>query len=207
MSQSTPMPVSLVERKRRLVQQRIVKAADELFYAHGFDNVSVSDIAARADVGRTTFFRYFGDKPEVVFAKEQEMLDAIAGSVEQGSAGIPRTASEAVEQLCPIVLGLCEQATVDPEGYAHHSQLLEQHLELRARDALKMQQIADKLSEVLTGRGTDETIAEFAAQVALACYQAARRRAQSPRALTDETRAAFAQALALGIRTREPVRP
>ena len=59
MPPSTPVPASLMERKRRLVQQRIIKAADELFAAEGFDNVSVSDIAERADVGRTTFFRYF----------------------------------------------------------------------------------------------------------------------------------------------------
>ena len=206
MPPSTPVPASLMERKRRLVQQRIIKAADELFAAEGFDNVSVSDIAARADVGRTTFFRYFGDKTEVVFAKEQEMLDAIATFAAQASVGIAQNASEAVEQLRPIVLLLCAQATADLQAYAHHCQLLEQHLELRARDALKMQQIADKLSEVLTGRGTDETTAVFAAQIALACYQTAKRRANTAGALTDKTRAAFEQALALGHRmtsTRE----
>jgi hypothetical protein len=42
--------------------------------AHGFDKVSVSDIAERAEVGGTTFFRYFGDKQEVVFAKQQVSL-------------------------------------------------------------------------------------------------------------------------------------
>ncbi len=193
-----PASVSLVERKRRLVRERIIHAADELFSTQGFDNVSVSDIAARADVGRTTFFRYFGDKQEVVFAKEQEMLDAIARSAAQGSGGISRTASEAIEQLFPIVLELCEQATADPEAYARHFQLLDQHVELRARDALKMQQIADMLTEILTGRGTDESIAVFAAQVALACYQAAKRRADTPGALPAETRAAFELALTLG---------
>jgi len=201
-----PVPASLVERKQRLVQQRIVEAASELFDARGFDNVSVTDIAARAEVGRTTFFRYFGDKSEVVFAKEQEMLDAIVSSAaEGGTSGTARTAGEAVEQLRPIVLDLCERATADAKGFTRHTQLLERHLELRARDALKLQQISDKLSEVLTDRGTDEATAVFAAQVALACYQTARRRADTPRALPAAAREAFDQALALGTpRPRHP---
>lgn len=198
MPPATPVPDSLMERKQRVTRQRIVEAAEDLFYANGFNNVSVSDIAARADVGRTTFFRYFGDKQEVVFAKEQQMLDAIAGHAGQVFVGTAHTAGEALEQLRPIVLDCCERATVDLEGYARHVQLLEQHLELRARDALKTQQIADRLSEVLTRRGTDETVAVFAAQLALACYQAGRRRAGTAGALTDETRTAFEQALALG---------
>ena len=45
--------------------------------ARGFGGVSVGDIAERAEVGRTTFFRHFGDKQEVVFANEQALLDAI----------------------------------------------------------------------------------------------------------------------------------
>lgn len=191
-------PASLVERKRRIARQRIVEAADELFLADGFDQVSVGDIAERAEVGRTTFFRYFGDKAEVVFAREQELLDAVAQTADAVGTGAARTATEAVEQLRPIVLGLCERATSDAEAYARHTRLLEEHLELRSRDALKARQVADRLVEVLTTRGTEAGVAVLAAQVALACYETAKRRASSPAALTDETRAAFEQTLGLG---------
>jgi AcrR family transcriptional regulator len=64
---STP---PLVERKQRAARERIVRAATELFAERGYSKVSVSDIAERAEVGRTTFFRHFGDKQEVVFARE-----------------------------------------------------------------------------------------------------------------------------------------
>jgi AcrR family transcriptional regulator len=198
MPSSMPEPASLVERKRRRVKQRIVEAADELFAVQGFDNVSVSDIAARAEIGRTTFFRYFGDKPEVVFAKEQEMLDAIAQFTEEGAARTADTAAEALEQLRPIVVHLCSEATTDLAGYARHRQLLDQHVELGARDAIKMQQIAEKLSQVLVGRGTDKAVAVFAGQIALACYQTAKRRADDPAALVEQTRAAFDEALTRG---------
>jgi AcrR family transcriptional regulator len=191
MPQTSPAPASLVERKRLRVQQRIVEAADELFAAKGFDNVSVTDIAAHAEVGRTTFFRYFGDKAEGVFAHEQDMLDAITEVASRDFVETARTAAQAIDQLRPIVLELCDLASANFDGYALHYELVQKHLELRARDALKTQRIAEKLSDLLIRRGTDGAIAVFAGQVALACYQTARRRAKSASRLSEETRAAF----------------
>ena len=196
-------PVPLVERKQRQARQRIIEAARELFLERGFDGVSVGDIAERAEVGRTTFFRYFGDKQEVVFAKEQELLETIAAAGQADDAAAPQSASEAVEQLRPIVLALCAQAAADPGAYARHYQLVEQHPELRDRDVVKMQQIADKLSDLLIRRGCDEAIAVFAGQIALACYQTAKRLGGDPRSLADETQAAFSRALTLGTSTAQ----
>lgn len=191
-------PVPLVERKRRRARQRILNAADELFLAHGFDKVSVSEIVERAEVGRTTFFRYFGDKQEVVFAKQQELLDTIAAARDGDAPDAARSPTEAVEQLRPLVLDLCTRATADPTGYTRHHDLLARHQELRARDALKTQQIADTLSGLLTHRGCEEAVARLAAQVAVACYQTPRHLANDPSTLVDETRAAFEHVLALG---------
>jgi AcrR family transcriptional regulator len=189
--------VPLVERKRRQARQRIIQAAEELFLARGFDDVSVGDIADRAEVGRTTFFRHFGDKQEVVFAKEQGVLETI-GAADQTNSAAPRSVTEAVEQLYPIVLAVCAQVTADPEAYTRHHQLVEQHQELRGRDAVKMQQIADKLSDLLIRRGSDEALAVLAGQIALACYQTANRLSNNPRTLVDETQAAFKRVLTLG---------
>ena len=188
---------SLTERKRRLGRQRIIEAAEELFAANGFDDVSVTDIAERADVGRTTFFRYFGDKTAVVFAREQEVLDTLA-TLAGGHLGAARTTAEAVGLLRPVVLELCDRVTSDPAAYEARSRLLALHPELRARDALKAQQMADMLGEALSASGTDPRVAVLAAQVALACYQAGRRQAATGRELIDETRAAFEAALRIG---------
>ena len=196
-------PLSLVERKRRQARQRIIQAARKLFLERGFGNVSVGDIAERAEVGRTTFFRHFRDKQEVVFANEQELLDTIAAAGQADDTPAARNATEAVEQLRPILLALCAQATTDAEAYTRHFPLIEQHPELRDRDAKKMQQIADKLSELLIQRGSDEPTAVFAAQVALACYQTAKRLGDNPHTLVRETRAAFGQLLTLGIGAAE----
>ncbi|MFJ9779860.1 TetR/AcrR family transcriptional regulator [Amycolatopsis sp. NPDC101161] len=191
-------PDSLVQRKQLRARQRIIDAADELFALHGYDAVSVSDIAARAEVGRTTFFRYFGDKTEVVFAKEQALLDTIALASADDTVGAAGDCREAVEQLRPIVLRLCAHVVEDLATYERHADLVEKHLELRAREALKTQQLASNLSEVLRSRGTSLTIAVFAAQIALACYETARRRARTAADLVSESSAAFDEVLTLG---------
>jgi AcrR family transcriptional regulator len=196
-------PLSLVERKQRQARQRIIEAARELFLERGFDGVSVGDIAERAEVGRTTFFRHFGDKQEVVFAREQELLDTITAADHADAAPAPPGATGALEQLRPVLLALCTQATADPDGYTRHFQLIEQHPELRARDAVKMQQIADKLCELLIHRGSDEATARFASQIALACYQTAKRLGNNPHTLTANTQAALNRALTLGTGTAE----
>jgi AcrR family transcriptional regulator len=197
-------PLPLVERKRRQARQRIIEAARELFLERGYDGVSVGDIAERAEVGRTTFFRHFGDKQEVVFANEQKLLDTIAAAGQADNTPAPRSATEAVEQLRPVLLALCVQATADPEAYTRHFQLIEQHPELRGRDAVKTQQIADKLSDLLIHRGSDQATAIFAAQVALACYQTARLLSNNPHTLEDDTRAALSRALTLGAGSTQP---
>src|ERR1700689_1521054 len=121
----TPL-VPLVERKQRQARQRIIEAARELFLERGFDGVSVGDIAERAEVGRTTFFRHFGDKQEVVFSNEQDLLDTITAARQADGTPAPRNATEAVEQLRPVVLALCSQATTNPEAYARPFHLIEQ---------------------------------------------------------------------------------
>jgi AcrR family transcriptional regulator len=198
----------LVERKQRQARQRIIEAARELFLERGFDGVSVGDIAERAEVGRTTFFRHFGDKQEVVFANEQELLDTIAAAGQADGDPAPRSATEALEQLRPVLFSLCTQATADPDAYTRHFQLIDRHPELRARDAVKTQQIADKMSELLVHRGSDEATARFAAQIALACYQTAKCLGNDPRTLADDTQAALNRALTLGTGTAEtPAQP
>lgn len=190
--------VPLIERKRRQARARIIRAADELFSAHGYDKVSVSDIAERAEVGRTTFFRHFGDKPEVVFAKQQELLDTITAAQDADADASPRTTTEAVEQLRPIVLDLCAQATSDPDAYRRHYALLADNAELRGRDALKTQQVADALNDLLLHRGCTPAIARLAAELALACLQTPIKLANDPATLPDDVNATFDRALAPG---------
>ncbi|MGZ0711569.1 TetR family transcriptional regulator (plasmid) [Coraliomargarita sp. W4R53] len=55
----------------------VVAAALELFAANGFDQTSVEQIAAAAGVSRSTFFRQFGGKDDVIFADHEVVLDQL----------------------------------------------------------------------------------------------------------------------------------
>src|SRR6201994_3588160 len=48
---------------------RLARAALDLFAERGYENTSVIDIAQRAGLGKTTFFRHFQDKREVLFGR------------------------------------------------------------------------------------------------------------------------------------------
>jgi AcrR family transcriptional regulator len=62
-----PPTPSLRDRKRARTRQAIVEAAVELFERDGYDDTTVADIAAAAEIGTRTFFSYFPSKEEVLF--------------------------------------------------------------------------------------------------------------------------------------------
>lgn len=73
---------SLRERKRARTRQALVDAAIMLFARDGYEQTTVADIAAEAEVGARTFFNYFASKEELLFpesdARVRAALEAIA---------------------------------------------------------------------------------------------------------------------------------
>lgn len=73
---------TLRERKRARTRQALIDAAIELFDSTGYEQTTIADIAARAEVGRRTFFSYFTSKEELLFPaafddRVQAAVDAI----------------------------------------------------------------------------------------------------------------------------------
>jgi AcrR family transcriptional regulator len=68
-------PLSLRERKKRLVQSTIEETALQLFQQKGYEQTSIQDIADAVMMSSRTFFRYFASKEEVIFAPLREVLN------------------------------------------------------------------------------------------------------------------------------------
>ncbi len=67
-------------------RQRILEAANALFYQQGFNKTSFSDIAEAADVPRGNFYYYFKTKDELlagVIAMRMEAIRSNLASIEQ----------------------------------------------------------------------------------------------------------------------------
>jgi AcrR family transcriptional regulator len=71
------MTEALSERRRRLLRDELGRVAIRLFVEHGFDSVTVDDIAAAAGSSPRTFFRYFATKDEVVLDYERRLQERL----------------------------------------------------------------------------------------------------------------------------------
>ncbi len=84
---TTPQALSIREKNKLRIRNRIVDAAMELVAANGIDGVSPDDIAATAEVGRATFFRYFDSKEAaVVVGFYEKRLQALVGKLQAAPA-------------------------------------------------------------------------------------------------------------------------
>lgn len=68
-------PRGLRERKKLETRHRLGDIAARLFAEHGYDAVSVSDVARAAGVADQTVYNYFPSKPELVLDRADEILE------------------------------------------------------------------------------------------------------------------------------------
>ncbi|MFF5210564.1 TetR/AcrR family transcriptional regulator [Streptosporangium sp. NPDC000396] len=75
------------ERKKAATRQAIADAALRLFLEHGYDQVSIRDIADAADVSTTTVFKHFTGKEALVFDQEQDREAQLIAVIRQRTSG------------------------------------------------------------------------------------------------------------------------
>src|SRR5579875_2279560 len=67
-------------------RERLVLAAVDLFHEQGYDETTVAEIAERAGVTRSTFFRHFPDKRELLVAGQAVMSALLAEGIREAAA-------------------------------------------------------------------------------------------------------------------------
>ncbi len=78
---SPEMFADIRTRKKVRTRLTIQDAALDLFSSQGFDETTVEEIALRADVSPSTFFRYFGTKAEIVLSDHDTQLDQLCAEI------------------------------------------------------------------------------------------------------------------------------
>lgn len=108
---------TLRERKKAQTRTALWNAAIELFVEHGFDNVSVAQIAAAAEVSKMTFFNYFPTKEDLVVGPMSDHIGEPAAIVrdrapgESPVAALHRHFLDALARRDPVS-GLCDRPNV-----------------------------------------------------------------------------------------------
>jgi AcrR family transcriptional regulator len=168
--------IPLRERKQRRTREAIMEAAMTLFAEHGFDGVTVTDIAQRAEVGRSTFFRYFTDKQEVLFADDQQLHNLMVAASERAAIelaplgdSLPAALLVARAGLRALTRCIGEQQS---QWLALREQLINEHPELRARNLVKERGYIAAGIEVMVRHGAESETAVLAASLAAGCYAA-----------------------------------
>jgi AcrR family transcriptional regulator len=146
-------------------EERLKKAAIELFDEQGFENTSVIEISERARVTTRTFFRYFSDKREVLFAGSDELRAVLVEKILQ--------APDVGEPL-QVVIGALSEFDWENLG-SRNSQRQRQAViaanpELLERDLIKNHSIAVGFIDALRQRGVDADIARLAAHVGIQLF-------------------------------------
>ena len=101
-------PDGLRERKKARTRAAIQAAALSLFREQGYDETTVQQIAAAAEVSESTFFRYFPTKAEVVLWDDFDplVIDEFSRQpAELGALAALRSAMRAALEAAATTLG------------------------------------------------------------------------------------------------------
>jgi AcrR family transcriptional regulator len=149
---------------------RLERAALELFDERGFDRTTVAQIARRAGLNERSFYRYFSDKREVLFAGGEELERRLAQAL--------RDVPAEVGPLDALLAALAGAADVfrPRELLLIRERVISANPQLRERELIKLEAIDAAFVSALRERGADETTARVATDLATSAWRVAARR-------------------------------
>ncbi|NAZ84686.1 TetR/AcrR family transcriptional regulator [Kineococcus indalonis] len=145
---------------------RLLQAAMDLFTEQGYDATTAAQIAERAGLTKTTLFRHFADKREILF-QGQPALVAIA------TAGVLSAAEDAsaLQVLRSALRVLCDEHEPAQQQIGRRiDALVASSQELQERAAFKRSSIAAALQAALAARLGDQRLAGALADLGVRAY-------------------------------------
>ncbi|MFI2206065.1 TetR/AcrR family transcriptional regulator [Streptomyces sp. NPDC020192] len=147
--------------------QRLVVAAVDLFTEQGYDATTVTQIAERAGVTKSTFFRHFSDKRELLVAGQETLSRLLAdGITEAPASASPLQAVAAGLERASSAMGPTNRE-LDPRLKA----AVAASTELQERDALKSVGLAAAMTAALIARGVPDPTAQLAGELGVLAFK------------------------------------
>ncbi len=151
-------------------EDRLRQAAVDLYLERGFEKVSVAEISERAGLTRRTFFRYFADKREVLFAGAEQLPIALAAAVREADSDLAPF-DAALDALRSVGIAVVER--VEHEHSRARRAVIRSSPELQERERTKLAASTSALAEALHERGTTPDTSAFVARIAVAVFETA----------------------------------
>ncbi|MFJ8792142.1 TetR/AcrR family transcriptional regulator [Streptomyces sp. NPDC102462] len=148
-------------------RERLVVAAVDLFTEQGYDATTVAQIAERAGVTKSTFFRHFPDKRELLVAGQETLGRLLAEGIAEapGDAG-PMEAVAAGLERASTAMG-----PVSRELAPRLKAAVAASTELQERDALKSVSLAAAMTTALVARGVPDPLAALAGELGVLAFK------------------------------------
>ncbi len=142
-------------------------AAVDLFTEQGYDATTVTQIAERAGVTKSTFFRYFPDKRETLVAGQQTLSQLLADGIAEAPVG--------ASPLEAVAVGLervsSAMGPMNRELGPRMKAAVAASAELQERDALKSVGLAAAMTTALIARGVPDSTAHLAGELGVLAFK------------------------------------
>ncbi|AWS43768.1 TetR family transcriptional regulator [Streptosporangium sp. 'caverna'] len=148
-------------------RERLVVAAVDLFTEQGYDATTVAQIAERAGVTKSTFFRHFPDKRELLVAGQETLSRLLA----EGIAEAPGNASPLEAVAAGLERASSAMGSMSRELAPRLKAAVAASAELQERDALKSVSLAAAMTTALIARGVPDPTAALAGELGVLAFK------------------------------------
>ncbi|HEV7958202.1 MAG TPA: TetR family transcriptional regulator [Acidimicrobiales bacterium] len=164
-------------------KNRLEQAALDLYGDGGFEQTTVAEIAKRAGLTERTFFRYFSDKREVLFAGADRLKAHLVDQVTEAPASA--TPIEAVANALEVAASLLQE---NREFAQRRQNAITTNDELQERELIKLASLAAAMASALRERGVKEPTASLTGETGIAVFKVAFERWTEPSNEVEFTR-------------------